>query len=108
MTWGSNPTFRNVLCRYCGQECVDDTDFGPSHERECKSRPWWRKLAGWAVAYFGIMSVFLPPTPSESAWSLGLSDHPAGLAAINALLVVSSIALLFQGHATPKETPDAS
>lgn len=65
------------------------------------------RLWRWAVAYFSVMSAFLPPTPDESTWSLGLSDHPAGLAAINALLVVSSVALLLQGRATPKETPDA-
>jgi hypothetical protein len=49
MTWGSNPTFAVVRCRYCGQECVDDMDHGPSHEMECPNRPWWKRMVTAAI-----------------------------------------------------------
>jgi hypothetical protein len=46
MTWGSNPTFKKVPCWWCSQLVIDDEDDGPSHERTCPKRPWWRRLLG--------------------------------------------------------------
>lgn len=54
---------------------------------------WWR----WPVATFGMFCAFLPPTPADSEFTLGLASHPVGLAAINTLLVVGAIAILIGG-----------
>jgi hypothetical protein len=40
MTWGSNASFRDIPCRFCGQSQTDDTDEGLStHESACEKRP---------------------------------------------------------------------
>jgi hypothetical protein len=46
MTWGSNPTYRLVPCRYCFGPCIDDRADGglTSHERTCPRRPWYVRL----------------------------------------------------------------
>lgn len=43
MTWGSNASYDTIPCRWCGADCVDDTDEGESSgERFCCHRPrWW-------------------------------------------------------------------
>lgn len=55
---------------------------------------WWR----WCGAFYGIWTAFLPASPDDSAWSFGLTDHPVGLAAINATLILASVALVVQGR----------
>lgn len=54
---------------------------------------WWR----WPVATFSVFFAFLPATAADSRITFGLTDHPAGLAAINTLLVVGAIAILIGG-----------
>lgn len=45
MTWGSNATYAKKKCRYCGRADTDDRDEGlSSHELQCPSRRWWRRL----------------------------------------------------------------
>jgi hypothetical protein len=58
---------------------------------------WWRV----PLATFGMWSAFLPPGPADSI--LGLSDHPLGLAAIKAVLMVSSVVILLQGWSPNRE-----
>jgi hypothetical protein len=49
MTWGSNASYRPCVCRYCKKlVAIDDADDGEnSHERQCASRTWWRRLLGF-------------------------------------------------------------
>lgn len=47
MTWGSNPSFAMIPCRWCYQLNCDDTSEGETkHEMRCSKRPsrwkFWR------------------------------------------------------------------
>jgi len=40
MSWGSNASFRQIPCKFCGNDQTDDTDEGLStHESVCHDRP---------------------------------------------------------------------
>lgn len=50
MTWGSNPTFQTVPCRFCGMPCIDDKERESTHELGCEHRTWWRRfLHAWGM-----------------------------------------------------------
>lgn len=46
MTWGSNPSEEKLVCRFCGQEYIDDWN-PPTHLMICTSRGWWERFKSW-------------------------------------------------------------
>lgn len=48
MTWGSNPSFDTIPCRYCGVPQIDDQDHESTHEQKCTKRTWRSRFLNWA------------------------------------------------------------
>ena len=46
MTWGSNPSFRELTCQYCGEKYIDNAN-PPTHRKICSNKRIWTRFAVW-------------------------------------------------------------
>lgn len=82
MTWGSNATYNEIKCRFCGDTCIDDRDEGlSSHELECPRRwdGWWQPVLIFVVPIIlAAVLWFAGAVPghgeTHGGWSGGVDD----------------------------------